>query len=70
MGKKLSDWLDDRRAMPGGQVLLSDEAVAALRALGPEAVPTLLTWLGTSRAATGAPGMTIAVNVETAFLPS
>jgi len=47
-GKALSAWLDDRRATPKGPVLLSDEAVAAVRALGPEAVPTLLAWLRAS----------------------
>lgn len=44
-GKTLSAWLDDRRATPQGPVVLSDEAIAAVRALGPEAVPTLLAWL-------------------------
>ncbi len=47
-GKTLGAWLDDRRATPYGPVVLSDEAVAAVRALGPEAVPTLLTWLRAS----------------------
>lgn len=44
-GKTLSAWLDDRRATPYGAVVLSDEAVAAVRAIGPEAIPTLLAWL-------------------------
>jgi HEAT repeat protein len=47
-GKKLSAWLDDRRATPQGAVALSDEAVAAVRELGPDALPTLVTWLSTS----------------------
>ncbi len=47
-GKTLGAWLDDRRATPYGPVVLSDEAVTAVRALGPEAVPTLLTWLRAS----------------------
>jgi len=47
-GKALSAWLDDRRATPQGPVVLTDEAVAAVRALGPEAVPTLLAWLRAS----------------------
>ncbi len=47
-GKALSAWLDDRRATPQGPVLLSNEAVAAVRAIGPEAVPTLLAWLRAS----------------------
>jgi len=47
-GKALSAWLDDRRATPQGPVVLSDDAVAAVRALGPEAVPTLLAWLRAS----------------------
>ncbi len=44
-GKPLSAWLDDRRATQEGPVILIDEAVAAVRALGPEAVPKLLEWL-------------------------
>ena len=44
-GKALSAWLDDRRATPQGPVVLSDDAVAAVRALGPAALPTLLAWL-------------------------
>lgn len=47
-GKTLSAWLDGRRATPQGPVVLSDEVVAAVRALGPEAVPTLLAWLRVS----------------------
>jgi HEAT repeat protein len=47
-GKTLGAWLDDRRETPRGQVVLSDEAVAAVRALGPKAVPTLLGWLRSS----------------------
>src|SRR4051794_979114 len=47
-GKTLGTWLDDRRATPYGPVVLTDEAVAAVRAIGPEAVPTLLTWLRAS----------------------
>jgi hypothetical protein len=47
-GKALSAWLDDRRATPQGPVVLSDEAVAAVRALGPEALPTLLRWIRAS----------------------
>jgi hypothetical protein len=47
-GKPLSAWLDDRRATPQGPVVLSDEAIAAVRVLGPEAVPTLLAWLRAS----------------------
>jgi HEAT repeat protein len=43
-GKTLSAWLDDRHRTTQGPVVLSDEAVAAVRALGPEAVPTLLAW--------------------------
>ena len=44
-GKTLSAWLDDRHGTPHGPVVLTDEAVAALRAMGPEAIPTLLAWL-------------------------
>jgi HEAT repeats len=44
-GKTLGAWLDDRRATPQGPVVLSDEAVAAVRAVGAEAVPTLVYWL-------------------------
>jgi HEAT repeats len=44
-GKKLSAWLDEHRATPQGPVVLTDEAVAAVRAMGSEAVPTLLYWL-------------------------
>ncbi|MGO9468319.1 MAG: HEAT repeat domain-containing protein [Isosphaeraceae bacterium] len=47
-GKALSAWLDDRRATPQGPVVLSDQAVAAVRAIGPAAVPTLLAWLRAS----------------------
>jgi len=47
-GKTLGAWLDDRRATPQGPVVLSDEAVAAVRALGPKAVPPLLAWLRAS----------------------
>jgi len=47
-GRTLGAWLDERRATPQGPVVLSDEAVAAVRALGPEALPTLLTWLRAS----------------------
>jgi HEAT repeats/HEAT repeat len=47
-GKTLGAWLDDRRAMPRGPDVLSDEAVAAVRALGPKAIPTLLAWLRSS----------------------
>jgi HEAT repeats/HEAT repeat len=47
-GKTLSVWLDDRRTTPGGPVVLSDDAVAAVRAIGPEAVQTLLAWLRAS----------------------
>lgn len=43
-GKKLSAWLDDRHSMSRGPDALSDEAVAAVRALGPKAIPTLLAW--------------------------
>ncbi len=43
-GKKLSAWLDDRHSMPRGPDALSDEAVAAVRALGPKAIPALLAW--------------------------
>ena len=51
-GKTLSAWLDDRRATPQGPVVLSDEAAAAVRALGPKAVPTLLGWLRSSDSST------------------
>lgn len=44
-GKPLSVWLDDRRATPQGPEVLSEEALAAVRALGPKAVPTLLAWI-------------------------
>ena len=47
-GKTLGAWLDDRRSTPQGPVVLSDEAAAAVRAMGPEAVPTLLAWLRAS----------------------
>lgn len=46
-GKPLSAWLDDRQTIRGS-VILSDEAVQAVRAIGPTAVPTLLAWLGTA----------------------
>jgi hypothetical protein len=38
----MSAWLDECRPTPRGPVLPTDEAGAAVRALGPEAVPTLL----------------------------
>ena len=44
-GKTLGAWLDDLRPTPYGPVVLSDEAVAAVRAIGPRAVPSLLAWL-------------------------
>ena len=44
-GKRLSTWLDDLHATPGGQVVLSDEAVAAVQAIGPKAIPTFLFWM-------------------------
>lgn len=44
-GKKLGAWLDERRTTTQGPVVLTDEAVAAVRAMGKEAVPTLLYWL-------------------------
>jgi HEAT repeat protein len=46
-GKTLGAWLDDRRATPEGPVLLTDEAAAAVRAIGPQAIPTLLAWIRT-----------------------
>ena len=47
-GKTLGAWLDDRRATAQGPVVLSDEAASAVRAIGPEAVPTLLAWIRAS----------------------
>lgn len=47
-GKTLGAWLDERRKAPMGPVVLTDEAEAAVRAIGPKAVPTLLAWLRSS----------------------
>ena len=47
-GKTLGAWLDERRKTPTGPVVLTDEAEAAVRAIGPKAVPTLLAWLRSS----------------------
>jgi HEAT repeat protein len=47
-GKTLSAWLDERRDTGRGPVVLTDEAVAAVRAIGPRAIPTLLAWLRAS----------------------
>lgn len=44
-GRLLSEWLDDRVATPAGPVILTDEAVFAVRQIGPEAIPLLLEWL-------------------------
>jgi HEAT repeat protein len=44
-GRPLGAWLDDRHATSAGPVVLSDEAVTAVRAMGPEAIPTLLDWI-------------------------
>jgi len=47
-GKTLGAWLDDRYTTPAGQVVLSNDAVTAVQAIGPKkAIPTLLTWLRT-----------------------
>lgn len=47
-GRTLGAWLDDRRVTPQGPADLTDEAVEAVRALGPEGIPTLLAWLRAS----------------------
>jgi HEAT repeat protein len=47
-GKRLSAWLDERHPTPPGPVVLNDDAVAAVQALGSEAIPTLLAWLRAS----------------------
>lgn len=44
-GKPLSVWLDDRSTPPVESSLLSKEATEAVRSLGVEAIPPLLTWL-------------------------
>ncbi len=47
-GKTLSQWLDDRYETPEGTVVLSDESIAAVQAIGPDAIPHLLQWVSTS----------------------
>jgi hypothetical protein len=44
-GRALSAWLDDLQTRPDGSTYLPDKSVAAVRAIGPEALPTLLRWL-------------------------
>ena len=51
-GRTLSSWLDDRQRTPQGLEVLTSEAVDAVRAIGPAAVPTLLAWLSVPDTAT------------------
>jgi HEAT repeat protein len=44
-GKRLSAWLDERRDTGKGPVVLTGEAETAIRAIGPAAIPTLLSWI-------------------------
>ncbi len=44
-GKRLSAWLDERRDTGKGPVVLTSEAESAVRAIGPAAIPTLLSWI-------------------------
>ena len=45
-GKRLSTaWLDERRDTGKGLVVLTSEAERAIRAIGPAAIPTLLSWI-------------------------
>lgn len=45
-GRTLRQWLDESEQTPNGPTVLSSKAEAAVRALGPRAIPTLLVWLG------------------------
>ena len=44
-GRSLSNWLDDRIVTPAGPHVLTPRAVAAVREIGPSAIPTLLEWV-------------------------
>ena len=47
-GKTLSAWLDDRHEPYPGSVVLTKEAEAAVRAIGTDAIPSLMNWLRAS----------------------
>jgi hypothetical protein len=44
-GKRLSAWLDECRDTGKGPVVLTSEAESAIRAIGPAAIPTLMSWI-------------------------
>jgi len=47
-GKRLGEWLADRRFNERGQIVLSEPSVEAVRAIGTKALPSLLTMLRSS----------------------
>jgi HEAT repeats len=47
-GKTLSAWLDERHEPYPGSVVLTKEAEAAVRAIGADAIPSLMNWLRAS----------------------
>jgi hypothetical protein len=47
-GKTLSAWLDERYEPHPGSVVLTKEAEAAVRAIGADAIPSLMDWLRAS----------------------
>lgn len=47
-GKTLSAWLDERHEPSPGSVVLTKEAEAAVRAIGADAIPSLMNWLRAS----------------------
>src|SRR2546427_121149 len=47
-GKRLGEWLADTRFTDSGRVVLSDASVRAVRETGTNALPSLMTMLGSS----------------------
>ncbi len=48
-GRTLEEWLDDKVQLPNGQKkVLTPEAIAVVRKLGSDAIPTLMEWLKTN----------------------